>query len=37
MYEYLKTEGKKEVDAVTWENAGLKVRGIYDKILKIKS
>ncbi|MDR3339028.1 MAG: glycosyltransferase, partial [Candidatus Symbiothrix sp.] len=33
MYEYLKTEGKKEVDAVTWENAGLKVRGIYDKIL----
>jgi glycosyltransferase involved in cell wall biosynthesis len=34
MYEYLKTEGKKEVDAITWENAGLKVRKIYDKILR---
>ncbi|MDR1562147.1 MAG: glycosyltransferase [Dysgonamonadaceae bacterium] len=33
MYEYLKIEGKKEVDAITWEDAGLKVRRIYDKVL----
>jgi glycosyltransferase involved in cell wall biosynthesis len=33
MYEYLKTEGKKEVDAITWQDAGLKVRKIYDNIL----
>jgi len=33
MYEHLKEEGKKEVDAITWEDAGLKVRRIYDQIL----
>jgi glycosyltransferase involved in cell wall biosynthesis len=33
MYEYLKEEGKKEVDAITWEDAGLKVRAIYDQVL----
>ena len=33
MYEYLKVEGKKEVDAITWYNAGLKVRRIYDQVL----
>ena len=33
MYEYLKEEGKKEVDAITWEDAGLKVRKIYDQVL----
>ncbi|MDR0769500.1 MAG: glycosyltransferase [Dysgonamonadaceae bacterium] len=33
MYEYLKTEGKKEVDAITWQDAGLKVRKIYDNVL----
>ena len=33
MYEYLKVEGKKEVDAITWEDAGLKVRKIYDNVL----
>ena len=33
MYEYLKVEGKKEVDAITWQDAGLKVRKIYDNVL----
>ena len=33
MYEYLKEEGKKEVDAITWEDAGLKVRRIYNQVL----
>jgi glycosyltransferase involved in cell wall biosynthesis len=33
MYEYLKTEGKKEVDAITWQDTGLKVRKIYDNVL----
>jgi glycosyltransferase involved in cell wall biosynthesis len=33
MYEYLKAEGKREVDAITWEDAGLKVRQIYDRVL----
>ncbi|MDR0732572.1 MAG: glycosyltransferase [Dysgonamonadaceae bacterium] len=32
MYEYLRVEGKKEVDAITWRDAGLKVRGIYDGV-----
>jgi len=33
MYEYLKEEGKREVDAITWEDAGQKVRKIYEKTL----
>jgi len=33
MYEYLRVEGKKEVDAITWQDAGLKVRKIYDNVL----
>lgn len=33
MHEYLKVEGKKEVDSITWEDAGLKVRKIYDQLL----
>lgn len=34
MYDYLKTEGKREVDAIKWENVGYKVRSIYDNILQ---
>ncbi|WP_321426116.1 glycosyltransferase [uncultured Bacteroides sp.] len=34
MYDYLKTEGKKEVDEIKWENVGYKVRSIYDRVLK---
>jgi glycosyltransferase involved in cell wall biosynthesis len=33
MAEYLKEEGKREVDSITWEDAGLKVRKIYDSVL----
>ena len=36
MHEYLKEEGKKEVDAITWEDAGRKVRRIYDQALSGK-
>lgn len=34
MYDYLKTEGKREVDEIKWENVGYKVRSIYDRVLK---
>lgn len=33
LHEYLKVEGKKEVDSITWENAGKKVRNIYNQLL----
>jgi glycosyltransferase involved in cell wall biosynthesis len=33
MAKYLKEEGKAEVDRITWEKAGLKIRKIYDQIL----
>lgn len=33
IYDYLKVEGKKEVDQIVWEKVGYKVRGIYDSIL----
>jgi glycosyltransferase involved in cell wall biosynthesis len=34
MYEYLSVEGKNEVDQITWEKAGLKVRAIYEQVIK---
>lgn len=34
LYEYLRDEGKKEVDGIKWEDAGMKVRRIYDDVLK---
>lgn len=34
MYNYLKEEGKREVDEIKWENVGYKVRGIYDEVIK---
>jgi len=34
MFEFLKTEGKKEVDEIKWEYAALKVRKVYNEILK---
>lgn len=34
MYEYLKVEGKKEVDNIKWEDVGLKVREIYEKVIQ---
>lgn len=33
LYEYLKTEGKKEVDSIVWEKVGLLVRRLYDQVL----
>jgi glycogen(starch) synthase len=33
LHEFLKTEGKKEVDNIKWEYAGQKVRRIYDMVL----
>lgn len=37
MAEYLKVEGKREVDEIKWEYAGLKVRDIYNKVLQVKN
>ena len=34
LYEYLRDEGKKEVDAIKWEDVGLKVRRIYEEVIK---
>ncbi|MFA6837545.1 MAG: glycosyltransferase family 4 protein [Dysgonamonadaceae bacterium] len=33
MSDYLKTEGKKEVDNIKWEDAGMKIRKIYDNLV----
>ena len=33
LYNYLKEEGKKEVDAITWDKVGVKVRNHYDNVL----
>ena len=30
LYQYLKDEGKKEVDQITWEKVGLKIRNLYE-------
>ena len=35
MYEYLKEEGKKEVDEIKWENVGYKVAVSMMRLLKI--
>ncbi|MDD6211321.1 MAG: glycosyltransferase [Bacteroidales bacterium] len=34
MYEYLKREGRHEVDEIKWEYAGQKVREIYEKVIR---
>lgn len=34
MYDFLKEEGKKEVDEIKWETVGYQVRNTYDQILK---
>ena len=33
LYEYLKVEGRREVDNITWENVALKLRGLYEKVM----
>lgn len=34
MHEFLKVEGLREVNALTWEDAGLKVRNIYNRLIR---
>ena len=34
LYEFLKVEGKKEVDGITWDKVGLKIRNIYEQVTK---
>ena len=34
LYEYLRDEGKKEVDGIVWEKVGVKIRGLYEQTLK---
>ncbi|MDR0973740.1 MAG: glycosyltransferase [Prevotellaceae bacterium] len=34
IYEYLRDEGKAEVDGIRWEDVGRKVRKIYDQVLQ---
>ncbi|MDR0977348.1 MAG: glycosyltransferase family 4 protein [Prevotellaceae bacterium] len=34
LYEYLRDEGKREVDGIKWEDVGLKVRRIYDEVIR---
>ena len=34
LYNYLRDEGKKEVDEITWEKVGLKIRAYYDKLIR---
>ncbi len=33
LYEYLKVEGRREVDNITWENVALKLRGLYEEVM----
>lgn len=33
LYEYLKVEGRREVDAITWENVALKLRRLYEEVM----
>lgn len=34
LYDYLRVEGKREVDEIKWENVGNQVRRIYDALIK---
>jgi glycosyltransferase involved in cell wall biosynthesis len=34
LYEYLKVEGIKEVDQITWEKVGLRIRKCYDETIE---
>ena len=33
LYEYLQVEGKKEVDGITWEKVGQRIRKLYEQCL----
>jgi glycosyltransferase involved in cell wall biosynthesis len=34
LFEYLRDEGKKEVDGITWEKVGLRIRALYEDVLR---
>ena len=34
LFKYLQEEGKKEVDGITWEKVGLRIRALYEDVLK---
>jgi len=34
LHEYLQVEGKKEVDGITWEKVGERIRKLYDQCLE---
>ena len=34
LFQYLQEEGKKEVDGITWEKVGLRIRALYEQVLK---
>ena len=34
LYEYLRDEGKKEVDSITWEDVGKRIKSVYERIIK---
>jgi glycosyltransferase involved in cell wall biosynthesis len=33
LYEYLRDEGKKEVDGITWEKVGERIKSVYERII----
>lgn len=33
LYDYLRVEGKKEVDGITWDKVGVKIRRIYEEVI----
>ena len=34
LFHYLQEEGKKEVDGITWEKVGLRIRALYEDVLR---
>ena len=34
LFHYLQEEGKKEVDGITWEKVGLRIRALYENVLR---
>ena len=34
LFKYLQEEGRKEVDGITWEKVGWKIRGLYEDVLR---
>ena len=34
LFQYLQEEGKREVDGITWEKVGLRIRALYEDVLR---